>query len=61
MCWTANWNGSLALGVQFTGEHRVEDLLVERDEGGFDAVFVAVGAHLSKRVESGCGPALGGL
>jgi hypothetical protein len=51
----------LALGVQFTGEHRVEDLLVERDEGGFDAVFVAVGAHLSKRVESGCGPALGGL
>ena len=31
--------------------HRVEDLVAERDEGGFDAVFVAVGAHLSKRVD----------
>jgi NADPH-dependent glutamate synthase beta subunit-like oxidoreductase len=28
----------------------VEDLDAERREGGFDAVFVAVGAHLSKRV-----------
>ena len=27
------------------------DLEAERREGGFDAVFVAVGAHLSKRVE----------
>jgi NADPH-dependent glutamate synthase beta subunit-like oxidoreductase len=40
-----------ALGVQLTCAHRVEDLVAERDEGGFDAVFVAVGAHLSKRVE----------
>jgi NADPH-dependent glutamate synthase beta subunit-like oxidoreductase len=40
-----------ALGVQFTGDHRVVDLEAERREGGFDAVFVAVGAHLSKRVE----------
>jgi pyruvate-ferredoxin/flavodoxin oxidoreductase len=40
-----------ALGVQFTGNHRVTDLEAERREGGFDAVFVAVGAHLSKRVE----------
>jgi len=40
-----------ALGVQFTGDHRVVDLAAERREGGFDAVFVAVGAHLSKRVE----------
>jgi NADPH-dependent glutamate synthase beta subunit-like oxidoreductase len=39
------------LGVRFTGNHRVSDLEVEREEGGFDAVFVAVGAHLSKRVE----------
>ena len=31
--------------------HRVEDLAAERAEGGFDAVFVAVGAHLSKRVD----------
>ena len=40
-----------ALGVRFTSNHRVVDLDAERREGGFDAVFVAVGAHLSKRVE----------
>ncbi len=40
-----------ALGVQITCGHRVEDLVAEREEGGFDAVFVAVGAHLSKRVD----------
>ena len=40
-----------ALGVTFTRNHRVTDLEAERQEGGFDAVFVAVGAHLSKRVE----------
>jgi NADPH-dependent glutamate synthase beta subunit-like oxidoreductase len=39
------------LGVRMTFDHRVEDLAAERDDGGFDAVFVAVGAHLSKRVE----------
>ena len=40
-----------AMGVRFTLGHRVEDLDAERREGGFDAVFVAVGAHLSKRVD----------
>jgi NADPH-dependent glutamate synthase beta subunit-like oxidoreductase len=40
-----------ALGVRFTSNHRVLDLDAERLDGGFDAVFVAVGAHLSKRVE----------
>jgi NADPH-dependent glutamate synthase beta subunit-like oxidoreductase len=40
-----------ALGVTVTCGHRVEDLAAERAEGGFDAVFVAVGAHLSKRVD----------
>ncbi len=40
-----------ALGVQFTCGHRVEDLAAERDAGRFDAVFVAVGAHLAKRVD----------
>jgi NADPH-dependent glutamate synthase beta subunit-like oxidoreductase len=40
-----------ALGVRVTCGHRVEALIGEREEGGFDAVFVAVGAHLSKRVE----------
>jgi NADPH-dependent glutamate synthase beta subunit-like oxidoreductase len=40
-----------ALGVRVTRNHRVEDLVAERDEGRFDAVFVAIGAHLSKRVD----------
>ncbi len=40
-----------ALGVRMVCNHRVEDLAAEREEGAFDAVFVAVGAHLSKRVD----------
>ena len=40
-----------ALGVRMTCNHRVEDLAAEREEGSFDAVFVAVGAHLSKRID----------
>ena len=39
------------LGVRITCDHRVEDLAAERSDGRFDAVFVAVGAHLSKRVD----------
>jgi NADPH-dependent glutamate synthase beta subunit-like oxidoreductase len=39
-----------AMGVRVVCGHKVEDLAAERVEGGFDAVFVAVGAHLSKRV-----------
>jgi NADPH-dependent glutamate synthase beta subunit-like oxidoreductase len=41
----------VGLGVTITAGHRVEDLAAERREGRFDAVFVAVGAHLSKRVD----------
>ena len=40
-----------ALGVRFVTRHTVLDLAGERQEGGFDAVFVAVGAQLSKRVD----------
>ncbi len=40
-----------ALGVRITGGHRVEYLAAERREGSFDAVFVAVGAHLTQRVD----------
>jgi NADPH-dependent glutamate synthase beta subunit-like oxidoreductase len=40
-----------ALGVTITCGHRVSDLAAERREGRFDAVFVAVGAHLSKHVD----------
>ena len=39
------------LGVRIVSGHRVEDLEAERSDGDFDAVFVAVGAHLSKRVD----------
>ena len=41
----------LALGVRITANHRVTDLEEERREGRFAAVFAAVGAHLSKRVD----------
>ena len=40
-----------ALGVTFVQNHTVTDLLQEQAEGNFDAVFVAIGAHLSKRVD----------
>ncbi len=40
-----------SLGIMFVQNHKVKDLLAEQKEGGFDAVFVAIGAHLSKRVE----------
>ena len=40
-----------ALGVTITCGHRVTDLAAERRDGRFDAVFVAVGAHLSKHVD----------
>ncbi len=39
------------LGVSLEQDHRVADLDLERQDGGFDAVFVAVGAHLSARVD----------
>jgi NADPH-dependent glutamate synthase beta subunit-like oxidoreductase len=44
-------NRIAAMGVRLTSDHRVDDLAAERDEGGFDAVFVAVGAQLAKRVD----------
>jgi NADPH-dependent glutamate synthase beta subunit-like oxidoreductase len=39
------------MGVVFRADHRVGDLEAEWQAGGFDAVFLAVGAHLSKRTE----------
>ena len=38
-------------GVEIRLNHRVADILREQADGGFDAVFLAVGAHLSKRQE----------
>lgn len=40
-----------AMGVKIVLNHRVEDLLGEKERGRFDAVFVAVGAHLGKKTE----------
>ena len=39
------------MGVEVMLEHNVEDIARERDDGNFDAVFLAVGAQLGKRVE----------
>jgi len=39
------------MGVNIVLNHKVDDLLAEKQAGNFDAVFVAVGAHLSKRVD----------
>jgi NADPH-dependent glutamate synthase beta subunit-like oxidoreductase len=39
------------MGITMTLDHRVEDVLTEKQEGEFDAVFIAVGAHISKKIE----------
>lgn len=39
------------MGVTITLNHRVADVLAEKEAGCFDAVFVAVGAHISKKID----------
>ena len=39
------------LGVRIVTDYKVVDLLADQAEGGFDAVFVAIGAHLSRRID----------
>ncbi len=39
------------LGVRIVTDYRVKDLLADQAEGGFDACFVAIGAHLSRRID----------
>jgi formate dehydrogenase (NADP+) beta subunit len=39
-----------ALGVEIVLNRKVENLIDDKNTGKFDAVFVAVGAHLSKRI-----------
>lgn len=39
------------MGVTITLSHKVDNLIVEKEAGQFDAVFVAVGAHISKKVD----------
>lgn len=38
-------------GVKIVLIHKVDDILSEKHAGGFDAVFVAVGAHLGKNTD----------
>ena len=40
-----------AMGARITLNHKVEDVVAERDAGSFDAVFVAIGAEVSRHVE----------
>ena len=39
------------MGVKIVLNHKVEDVAAEKEAGNFDAVFIAIGAHLSKRVD----------
>ncbi len=39
------------MGVKIRLNRKVQDVLAEKDSGRFDAVFIAIGAHISKRVE----------
>ena len=41
----------VTLGVVFRQNTPIKDLLATQRDGAFDAVFVAVGAHISKRVD----------
>lgn len=40
-----------AIGMTTVLDHKVEDVLAEKQAGGFDAVFIAIGAHIGKHVE----------
>lgn len=39
------------MGITLVLDHKVEDLRAEQEAGRFDAVFLAVGAHISRRTE----------
>ncbi|MDO5628592.1 MAG: NAD(P)-binding protein [Mobilicoccus sp.] len=47
----AEINRIAALGVRMTTNYTVHDLLLDQAEGAFDACFIAIGAHLSKKVD----------
>lgn len=39
------------MGVKITLNHRVEKVLEEKEQGDFAAVFIAIGAHISKKID----------
>jgi NADPH-dependent glutamate synthase beta subunit-like oxidoreductase len=40
-----------AMGVKIVLNHKVADVQAEKTEGDFDAVFIAIGAHIGKRID----------
>src|SRR5271157_4407889 len=40
-----------AMGVRIALNHKVTDLMAEQQAGGFDAAFVAIGAHISHHID----------
>lgn len=41
----------LQLGVTLNLNHKVTDIIKEKQQGNFDAVFIAIGAHIGKKTE----------
>ncbi|MCA7014297.1 NAD(P)-binding protein [Dickeya dadantii] len=41
----------LSTGITLKLNHKVDDVLQEKQDGGFDAVFMAIGAHLAKKTD----------
>jgi formate dehydrogenase (NADP+) beta subunit len=39
------------MGVRIVLDHKVQDVLAEKAAGNFDAVFIAIGAHVSRHVD----------
>lgn len=39
------------MGVEVKLHHKVTDVMAEKTAGGFDAVFIAIGAHISKKID----------
>ena len=39
-----------SMGVKIVLDHKVDDVLAEKEAGNFDAVFIAVGAHIGKKI-----------
>ena len=39
-----------AMGATIVRNHRVEDVLAEKEQGGFDAVFVAIGTQIANHL-----------
>lgn len=47
----AEYERIASMGVRFTFDKKVSDVIAEKDAGDFDAVFVAIGAHIGKKVD----------